>query len=100
MKYVPSQGKFAGQLGYGYRSLEAFIDAVRELNAGRLSLAECDDRLATLSTTFRTTAILEAGRRSLDEKRTIKIIYDDSDRECAGGIEELRAVRCRPIGLI
>jgi D-galacturonate reductase len=100
MKYVPSHGKFAGQLGYGYRSLEAFIDAVRELNAGRMSLAECDDRLATLSSTFRTTAILEAGRRSLDEKRTIRIVYNDSDLDCAGDIDELRAIRCRPVGLI
>jgi D-galacturonate reductase len=34
MKYTPCNGDFVGQLGYGYRSLEAFIDAVRNVNAG------------------------------------------------------------------
>ena len=29
MKYTPSNGEFSGQLGYGYRSLEAFILAVQ-----------------------------------------------------------------------
>ena len=67
MKYEPTNGKFSGQQGYGYRSFESFIDAVIDINAGELTLRECDKMgLATIGTTIQTTAILEAGRRSLD----------------------------------
>jgi D-galacturonate reductase len=66
MKYTPDEGRFTGQLGYGYRSIEAFIDAVRQINAGVASARDFDSRLATVHTTQQGTAILEAGRRSLD----------------------------------
>jgi D-galacturonate reductase len=67
MKYEPTNGKFSGQQGYGYRSFENFIDAVTSINAGELTVGECDTMgLATIGTTVQTTAILEAGRRSLD----------------------------------
>ncbi|YCM42349.1 Gfo/Idh/MocA family oxidoreductase [Verrucomicrobiaceae bacterium 227] len=53
-RYTPdARGHFAGQSGYGYQSIADFILGKRE-------------NLATIQTTRETTAILEAGRRSLD----------------------------------
>lgn len=65
-----------------YRSIEAFVNAVSELQLGTQSVADFDDIkndsiLATIAHTYRTTAILEAGRRSLDTKRSIIIDYGD-----------------------
>jgi D-galacturonate reductase len=82
MKYTPTQGKFSGRTGYGYRSLAAFIDASAQINSGFGLIRDMDSELATLSTTYRTTAILEAGRRSLDEQRTLTIQYDDPTDFC------------------
>lgn len=59
------------------RSFEVFVDAAREINAGEKSPQDFDHSLASLVHTFQTTAILEAGRRSLDEKRTISIVYEN-----------------------
>ncbi|KAL9115000.1 MAG: hypothetical protein Q9227_001244 [Pyrenula ochraceoflavens] len=75
MKYAPDeQGNFNGQTGYGYISFEKFVDAVNELKEGKVTLEQLDKRgLPTLTNTIGTTAILEAGRRSLDEKRTVEI---------------------------
>ena len=80
MKYTPSAtGHFVGQSGYGYRSLEAFVLAVRDVRADRADPAVFDDTLATAASTLSVTAILEAGRRSLDEKRAVEILYDGND---------------------
>jgi D-galacturonate reductase len=80
MKYAPDEnGNFAGQSGYGYISFEKFVDAVTDLKAGKITLDELDGRdLPTLKNTLGTTAILEAGRRSLDEQRTIEIIEEEN----------------------
>lgn len=75
MKYSPSEsGHFDGQRGYGYISIEKFIDAARNVNAG-LSKPEDFDKhgLPTIANTVLTTAILNAGRISLDEKRPVGI---------------------------
>ncbi|KAH8598201.1 hypothetical protein B0O99DRAFT_567587 [Bisporella sp. PMI_857] len=80
MKYAPDEeGNFAGQGGYGYVSFEKFVDACRLVNEGGVEkLAELDKRgLPTLKNTLATTAILEAGRRALDEKREIQIKETD-----------------------
>lgn len=80
MKYVPTDGKFTGQLGYGYRSFECFIDAVNSINSGNSSVNDYNEysTLATIGTTYMTTAILEAGRRSLDSNNaSITIHYED-----------------------
>lgn len=81
MRYAPDEeGNFAGQTGYGYISFEKFIDAVTALNEGRITLDELDKRgLPTLRNTIATTAILHAGRKSLDEKRSVEIVSDGSD---------------------
>lgn len=64
------------------RSLEAFVDAVSAINAGSAAPSDFDHDLASVATTYRTTAILEAGRRSLDEHKTIQIVYDDTVHPC------------------
>ncbi|KAH8692739.1 putative NAD binding Rossmann fold oxidoreductase [Talaromyces proteolyticus] len=80
MRYSPDEeGNFGGQTGYGYISFEKFIDAVTALNEGRVTLDELDKRgLPTLKNTIATTAILHAGRLSLDEKRSVEIVSDAS----------------------
>ncbi|MCJ1479511.1 hypothetical protein MMC13_008197 [Lambiella insularis] len=79
MKYAPDEeGNFNGQTGYGYISFEKFIDGVTALNEKRVTLEELDKRgLPTIRNTIGTTAILEAGRRSLDEDRTVEIVEKD-----------------------
>jgi len=79
MRYVPDEeGNFGGQTGYGYISFEKFIDAVTALNEGRVTLDQLDARgLPTLRNTIATTAILHAGRISLDERRSVEIASVD-----------------------
>jgi len=78
MRYAPDEsGNFAGQGGYGYVSFEKFVDAITDLNAGKVTLEDLDKRgLPTISNTLGTGAILEAGRRSLDEKRAVEIVEE------------------------
>jgi len=80
MKYAPDEdGNFAGQSGYGYVSFEKFVNGVQALKDGKATLDELDAKdLPTLKNTLGTTAILEAGRRSLDEKRSIEIVVDEN----------------------
>jgi D-galacturonate reductase len=75
MRYAPDEeGNFAGQTGYGYVSFEKFVDGCLAVREGRATLEELDKRgLPTLRNTVATTAILEAGRRSLDEERDVGI---------------------------
>ena len=84
MKYTPSEGKFAGQQGYGYRSLEAFVEAGIDVNQGRRKVQELSCSLALAAETLRTTAILEAGRLSLDNGcQVVSILYEDPKNPCA-----------------
>jgi D-galacturonate reductase len=67
MKYTPdAQGYFSGQSGYGYRSIEAFVDAAQQIRTGMAKPVDFRGGLATVEDTVLVTAILEAGRRSLD----------------------------------
>jgi D-galacturonate reductase len=77
MKYTPSNGEFAGQNCYGVQSFERFIDACRSINAGTTTPGDYDNgTLATVHTTMQGTAILEAGRWSLDhDGRPMDILY-------------------------
>jgi D-galacturonate reductase len=79
MKYAPDEdGNFNGQSGYGYVSMEKFVDGCRAVNAGTLKPADLDAKgLPTLRNTIATTAILEAGRRSIDENREVRIEQED-----------------------
>lgn len=81
MKYSPSEsGHFDGQRGYGYISIEKFIDAARSVNNG-VNIPEDYDRLGlpTILNTVLTTAILHAGRISLNEKRPVGIKSDNNE---------------------
>ncbi|TGZ76275.1 hypothetical protein EX30DRAFT_360455 [Ascodesmis nigricans] len=75
MRYAPDEetGGFAGQEGYGYKSIEKFVDVCGRVNGGE-SVEGWEGRgLPTLAETVVVTAILEAGRRSLDEGRTVGV---------------------------
>jgi D-galacturonate reductase len=78
MKYTPNNGKFAGQASYGVLSFEHFVTACRQINAGIADPSTFDDgSLATIHTTWQTTAILEAGRLSLNhDGRPMDILYE------------------------
>ncbi len=73
MKYTPRAGKFAGQEGYGYKSLEHFITAATNLQKNSVDLQTLDKTLPTIANTRLVTAILEAGYRSLRQKAPILI---------------------------
>ncbi|KAK4670069.1 uncharacterized protein QC763_208480 [Podospora pseudopauciseta] len=81
MRYAPDEdGNFNGQSGYGYVSMEKFVDGCRSVNAGELKPADLDKKgLPTLRNTIATTAILEAGRRSIDEGREVRIEQRDGN---------------------
>jgi len=81
MKYTPdTQGYFSGQNGYGYRSLEEFVRASSQLNSNSsLAPKSFDNSLATIWATATSTAILHAGRISLDNGGApVKFDYDQS----------------------
>ncbi len=79
MKFTPSaDGYFSGQSGYGYRSIEAFVRAVGEIRQGRATAQDLNGQLATAADTVLCTAILEAGRISLDNNgQSVRIVYDE-----------------------
>lgn len=79
MKYSPSEtGHFDGQRGYGYISIEKFVDAARNVNAGTSQPSDYDKHeLPTIANTVLTTAILHAGRISLDERRPVGIEFSE-----------------------
>uniref|UniRef100_A0A7S2RWI7 Gfo/Idh/MocA-like oxidoreductase N-terminal domain-containing protein n=1 Tax=Eucampia antarctica TaxID=49252 RepID=A0A7S2RWI7_9STRA len=92
MKYTPTNGYFAGQNSYGVRSFENFIDACRTCNessSSRKQPSDFDDgSIATVHTTLQGTAILEAGRLSLDaDGQPMDIIYESSDSAEPTGIQ-------------
>ncbi len=66
MRYIPLDGKFVGQDCYGYRSIEMFIDAALSIDQGYATFESFDSTLPTINQTLQTTAILQAGRLSLD----------------------------------
>ncbi len=67
MRYGPdASGAFVGQGSYGYASIAHFIQAADSIRGGETVASDWDERLATVSKTKATTAILEAGRLSLD----------------------------------
>ena len=82
MKYTPDgDGCFAGQTGYGYRSIADFVEAALAIREGSALVESFSGRLATISETVPVTAILEAGRRSLDSAgRAVEILYEEAGR--------------------
>ncbi|KAI9339217.1 hypothetical protein DFJ73DRAFT_628353 [Zopfochytrium polystomum] len=72
IRYQPDpSGKYVGQYTYGHRSLEAWIDAVQAIKAGKATPSDYVGSLATAKETEVITKILEAGRKSLDQGGTL-----------------------------
>lgn len=77
MAYAPDiDGYFAGQHGYGYKSIEIFIRAATAINEGKRTAESYDGALPTIYDTLPTTAVLHAGRLSLDMRRPVDIRID------------------------
>ena len=67
MRYTPdTNGSYAGQNAYGHQSIEAWVDACVSVNQDPGRLKQVEASLPTLSQTRTVTAILEAGRNSLN----------------------------------
>jgi len=81
MRYTPDEGgRFVGQGAYGYVSIERFLRAAADVAAGRKSARECDAELATVHGTSQGTAILDAGRASLDAGGApVDVLYGDAE---------------------
>lgn len=78
MKYEPdSRGRFAGQGAYGYQSIEAFVTAAISVKKGETNSSDWVGKLATAQETLPVTAILEAGRTSLDSDNRLISIHSD-----------------------
>jgi len=91
MKYTPTNGYFSGQQSYGVRSFEVFIDACKSCNTGGKVPSDFDDgSIATVHTTFQGTAILEAGRMSLDrDGQPMDLLYE-------GGEDSMHPTKIEP----
>jgi len=81
IRNVPdTKGRYCGQSGYGYVSFERFVRAAQEINDGKKKPEDFDDELPTGRSTMLVTAILEAGRISLDKGgATVELRYDAQD---------------------
>jgi D-galacturonate reductase len=71
MKYTPKDGKFAGQNGYGYISIERFITSVLKIKEDKTYLDISNKTLPTIQNTLDVTKILEAGKKSLTTKKVV-----------------------------
>ena len=70
MQYTPMDGKFVGQGGYGYQSIEIFL---RDCLSGRVSGQDHNDLYVT--------AILEGGRISLERhSQPVSVQYEGTER--------------------
>jgi D-galacturonate reductase len=78
MKYAPdTEGNFVGQSAYGYQSIADFVKAASAIRDQQAAPADFRDRMATAEDTVAVTAVLEAGRRSLDSGGgVINLEYD------------------------
>lgn len=85
----PATKEFKGQRGYGYISFESFVEAATACNAGAREPKNFDGELATIGTTAGTTAILEAGRHSLNQGGApVKLIYVDDSSHVPSGLAD------------
>ena len=81
IRNVPdTKGCYCGQSGYGYVSFERFVRAAAEINSGIRTPDDFDDELPTGRVTEAVTAILEAGRLSLDNQGSkVALLYEDDN---------------------
>ena len=75
-----NNGNYCSQNCYGYISFEKFVRAAKEINDGLKKPQDFDDELPTGNVTMLMTAILEAGRISLDnDNKAVLFQYDKND---------------------
>eukprot|EP01083_Nonionella_stella_P318781 1166969_1 len=81
MRNIPdNDGNYCSQNGYGYVSFERFVRAAKLINDGEKTPEEFDPQLPTGNVTAVVTAMLEAGRISLDnDNRAVMLQYDQND---------------------
>ena len=81
IRNVPdTKGRYCGQSGYGYVSFERFVRAAAEINEGTKTPSDFDDELPTGRVTEAVTAILEAGRISLDSNGSkVALLYENME---------------------
>jgi len=85
MKYSPdAEGNFAGQSAYGYQSIADFVKAATSISQKQATAADFRGRLATVEDTATVTAVLEAGRRSLDRDGSVVTLEYDSTGSVVG----------------
>lgn len=81
MKYTTdSDGYYNGQAAYGYQSFERFIHAVHQINCEEKRADDFVESLPTAASTLQVTAILHAGRKSLDNSQATVSIEYQNDR--------------------
>lgn len=87
MQYRTFDGEYRGQNTYGFRSIEQFISYAEWVNRSDSQGAPVCD-LPTLKDSLCVTAILEAGRKSLDDGgRSFQIVYEDNQPFIPVGIK-------------
>lgn len=68
LRYTPDEkGNYVGQSAYGHLSIELWAKACLDIKMGKAVVQDFESVLPTIQDTFIVTAILEAGRKSLDE---------------------------------
>jgi len=79
IRNVPdSKGRYCGQQGYGYVSFQRFVEAAAKVNSGEATPQDFDSELPTGRVTEAVTAILEAGRMSIDNGGVkVNILYQE-----------------------
>ncbi|KAJ3055944.1 hypothetical protein HK097_008653 [Rhizophlyctis rosea] len=67
IRYTPDdKGNYVGQGCYSHRSIEEWADACAKVNEGKITVQEAERLIPTIESSAVVTAILEAGRKSLD----------------------------------
>ncbi|XP_075253564.1 uncharacterized protein LOC142345402 [Convolutriloba macropyga] len=81
MKYTTdAEGYYNGQSGYGYQSFEKFVLAAHQVNEGTKLASDYNNLLPSAVSTLQVTAILHAGRISLDSQNsTVRINYTEQE---------------------
>ena len=80
MNIIPDEdGNFAGQNGYGYINIFQFIESVRDIDCGMAVPEYFRNTLHTLSSTYYSTAVFEAGELSIKLGKKVFITYDNNN---------------------
>ena len=96
MKYTPNEGGYFDSSGYGCLCIAAFIEAIGQILNKQKTVKDYDKTLPTIARTTQMTAILEAGRESLDAGGVpVSIKYDKKDKSLPVGLTKYKLLRTR-----